>query len=175
MKRKLDENDRPAGSSEAPAATTPEAPKAEASFADMNLDARLVQAVAKLSYPKPTLVQQKAIPLALTGQDVLCKGKTGSGKTAAYVLPVLSTILKNKQVRSDLPLEIREIMWLIPGTDANLTVHLRADPGTNPRTRRPGLQGYRAVLDLLRQGYHDCQIDGQTLRSGTEEHAIQLP
>jgi ATP-dependent RNA helicase DDX56/DBP9 len=103
MKRKLDQNDRPAGSedTETPIAAKTEGSKAEPSFADLGLDARLVQAIAKLSYQRPTLVQQKAIPLALTGQDVLCKGKTGSGKTAAYVLPVLSTILKKKQVSSE--------------------------------------------------------------------------
>jgi len=71
--------------------------KEPASFADLGLDPRLVQAVAKQSFEKPTLVQRKAIPLALGGQDILCKAKTGSGKTAAYVLPVLSGILKRKQ------------------------------------------------------------------------------
>lgn len=71
---------------------------AELTFSDLGLDPRLVQAVAKQSFEKPTLVQRKAIPLALAGQDVLCKAKTGSGKTAAYVLPVLSGILKRKAV-----------------------------------------------------------------------------
>lgn len=103
MKRKLDENNRPAGSEETTEGIAVDAAKpktTELSFTDMGLEPRLVQAVAKLNYQKPTLVQQKAIPVALTGQDVLCKGKTGSGKTAAYVLPVLSTILKRKQVRA---------------------------------------------------------------------------
>lgn len=68
------------------------------SFTDLDLDPRLVQAVAELKYHKPTLVQRKAIPVALKGQDVLCKAKTGSGKTAAYVLPVLQAILKRKNV-----------------------------------------------------------------------------
>lgn len=71
---------------------------ADLTFSDLGLDPRLVQAVAKQSFEKPTLVQRKAIPLALAGQDVLCKAKTGSGKTAAYVLPVLSGILKRKAV-----------------------------------------------------------------------------
>ncbi|KAK3402332.1 ATP-dependent RNA helicase dbp-9 [Sordaria brevicollis] len=69
---------------------------ADLTFSDLGLDPRLVQAVAKQSFEKPTLVQRRAIPLALAGQDVLCKAKTGSGKTAAYVLPVLSGILKRK-------------------------------------------------------------------------------
>jgi ATP-dependent RNA helicase DDX56/DBP9 len=91
MKRKLDENDVPAS---VPGAETPT--KQEPTFADLGLDARLIQAVAEQGYNAPTLVQRKAIPLALAGQDVLCKGKTGSGKTAAYVLPVLAGILKRK-------------------------------------------------------------------------------
>ncbi|KAK4198606.1 ATP-dependent RNA helicase dbp-9 [Triangularia verruculosa] len=69
----------------------------ELSFAELGLDPRLVQAVAKQGFEKPTLVQRKAIPLALRGEDVLCKAKTGSGKTAAYVLPVLEGVLKRKK------------------------------------------------------------------------------
>ena len=108
MKRKLDKTGEP---SEAPAPaepapetkpSPPETQPAEPSFAELGLDPRLVQAVAKQSFEKPTLVQRKAIPLALQGQDVLCKAKTGSGKTAAYVLPVLSSILKRKAVRTAL-------------------------------------------------------------------------
>lgn len=118
MKRKLDQNDEPSPSKAAKAAETAEATEvevevevakepvtktekqkpAELSFAELGLDPRLVQAVAKQGFEKPTLVQRRAIPLALDGQDVLCKAKTGSGKTAAYVLPALSAILKRKAV-----------------------------------------------------------------------------
>jgi ATP-dependent RNA helicase DDX56/DBP9 len=108
MKRKLDQNNEPSsplksGNEEAkpePKQQKQESEKAksELSFAELGLDPRLVQAVAKQSFEKPTLVQRKAIPLALQGQDVLCKAKTGSGKTAAYVLPLLSGILKRKSV-----------------------------------------------------------------------------
>ncbi|RDA94532.1 hypothetical protein CP533_2764 [Ophiocordyceps camponoti-saundersi (nom. inval.)] len=66
------------------------------SFADFGLDPRLLQAVSEQKLVKPTLVQRKAIPMALDGHDVLCRAKTGSGKTAAYVLPVLAGILKRK-------------------------------------------------------------------------------
>jgi ATP-dependent RNA helicase DDX56/DBP9 len=105
MKRKLDKNDEPSPAKAKPEAK-PEKPAqpekqpaaAEPSFAELGLDPRLVQAIAKQNFEKPTLVQRKAIPLALKGQDVLCKAKTGSGKTAAYVLPVLSSILKRKTV-----------------------------------------------------------------------------
>lgn len=93
MKRKIDDTDA-ATSKGAPSSTVEE----EFSFTDLGLDPRLVQAVAEQKFLKPTLVQRKAIPLALKGQDVLCKAKTGSGKTAAYVLPVLASILKRKTV-----------------------------------------------------------------------------
>lgn len=123
MKRKLNHNDVPtsaepeadqqmadaeaAATTEATATTTASttapttgaASDEETTFADLGLDARLVQAVAQQKFLKPTLVQRKAIPLALDGKDVLCKAKTGSGKTAAYVLPVLAGILKKKSVR----------------------------------------------------------------------------
>jgi ATP-dependent RNA helicase DDX56/DBP9 len=71
---------------------------AETSFAELGLDFRLVQAVAKQNFKRPTLVQLRVIPEAMNGQDILCKAKTGSGKTAAYALPVLSSILKRKGV-----------------------------------------------------------------------------
>lgn len=99
MKRKLDENDTPAS---IPQADQPgesgETLVADPSFSDLGLDSRLLQAIAQQKYQKPTLVQSKAIPLALNGVDVLAKSKTGSGKTLAYVLPILHSIAKRKQV-----------------------------------------------------------------------------
>lgn len=113
MKRKLNENDVPTSAepeadqqmANAETTTTTATPEEEATFADLGLDARLVQAVAQQKFLKPTLVQRKAIPLALDGKDVLCKAKTGSGKTAAYVLPVLAGILKKKSVCWPLTME----------------------------------------------------------------------
>ncbi|CAG8234478.1 unnamed protein product [Penicillium nalgiovense] len=89
MKRKLDANDVP----------SPEAAGAEdqeLDFEALNLDPRLRQALIKEKFTKPTLVQSKAIPLALEGKDILARAKTGSGKTAAYVLPILQAILQQK-------------------------------------------------------------------------------
>ncbi|KYK56604.1 ATP-dependent RNA helicase dbp9 [Drechmeria coniospora] len=98
MKRKLDQNGVPSPEPKEKCGKAAKAAdeEAETTFADLGLDPRLVQAVAEQSFLKPTLVQRKAIPLALNGQDVLCKAKTGSGKTAAYVLPILAGILKRK-------------------------------------------------------------------------------
>ncbi|KAB8230976.1 ATP-dependent DNA/RNA helicase [Aspergillus alliaceus] len=93
MKRKLDANDVPS-----PEATDKKEKQEEdnADFESLNLDPRLRQALIKEKFTKPTLVQAKAIPLALEGKDILARAKTGSGKTAAYVLPILQTILQKK-------------------------------------------------------------------------------
>lgn len=112
-KRKRDQNEEPAAAvpeAKAEETTKEEKPQAaaepETSFVDLGLDPRLLQAIAEQKFAKPTLVQRKAIPLALNGQDVLAKADCGSGKTAAYVLPVLSSILKRKTVRSNFPLTV---------------------------------------------------------------------
>jgi len=62
------------------------------SFESFRLDPRLLKAVVA-RFEKPTLVQAAAIPLALNGKDIVARAKTGSGKTAAYVLPLIHKIL----------------------------------------------------------------------------------
>lgn len=93
MKRKLDVNDVPVP------ATEVDDKQEDVTFAGLGLDFRLLQGITKQNFQKPTLVQSKAIPLALEGRDVLARAKTGSGKTAAYLLPILNSVLKRKQVR----------------------------------------------------------------------------
>lgn len=51
------------------------------SFKDLKLDDRLSKAVAKVKWPKPTLVQAATVPLSMEGQDIICKSKTGSGSS----------------------------------------------------------------------------------------------
>ncbi|KAM6902259.1 putative ATP-dependent RNA helicase DDX56 [Xenentodon cancila] len=66
-------------------------------FHQLGLDDRLLKAVADLGWSQPTLIQEKAIPLALEGKDLLARARTGSGKTAAYAVPVIQRILSSKQ------------------------------------------------------------------------------
>lgn len=69
------------------------------SFSSFHLDPRILQATARQNYATPTLAQQRAIPLSMNGKDVLLKAKTGSGKTAAYLLPIMHSILRRKDVQ----------------------------------------------------------------------------
>ena len=63
-------------------------------FASLGLDDRLVREVAKLGYDEPTPIQNQAIPLLLQGRDVLGLAGTGTGKTAAFALPILDSMGK---------------------------------------------------------------------------------
>ncbi len=59
------------------------------SFIDLQLDPKLLQAVEKAGFTTPTKIQSEAIPVVLTGGDVMASAQTGTGKTAAFVLPIL--------------------------------------------------------------------------------------
>ncbi len=66
-----------------------ETEQSPASFADLGLRPELLEAVRESGYVRPTQIQQEAIPPALAGQDVIGCAQTGTGKTAAFVLPML--------------------------------------------------------------------------------------
>nr|CAD1844259.1 unnamed protein product [Ananas comosus var. bracteatus] len=63
------------------------------SFGELNLSRPLVRACEALGYKKPTPIQAACVPLALTGRDICGSAVTGSGKTAAFALPVLERLL----------------------------------------------------------------------------------
>jgi len=68
-----------------------------ASFAELQLEPRLLRAIRDLKWASPTDIQSRAIPLALEGRDILARSGTGTGKTAAYLLPILHKTLQRKQ------------------------------------------------------------------------------
>ncbi len=70
------------------------------SFQDFKLNKQLFNAIDDLGYEKPSAIQQKAIPLILNGHDVIGIAQTGTGKTAAFVLPLL---MKLKYAQGDAP------------------------------------------------------------------------
>jgi ATP-dependent RNA helicase DeaD len=69
-------------------------------FADLGLDPRMVAALAELDYSTPTPIQKAAIPVVLGGQDLIGQAATGTGKTAAFSLPMLHRIAAEKAGRS---------------------------------------------------------------------------
>ena len=66
----------------------------ETTWDSFNLDPRLLQAIDQLGFSNPTLIQSSAIPLALEEKrDIIAKASTGSGKTAAYCIPIVNNLL----------------------------------------------------------------------------------
>lgn len=67
------------------------------SFTEMGIDDRILLALIELNWCEPTPIQETAIPLVLSGRDILAKARTGSGKTGAYAIPLLQKILNVKK------------------------------------------------------------------------------
>ena len=73
-------------------------------FSDFDLDGRVARAVADLGYESPSPIQAQTIPLLLDGRDVIGLAQTGTGKTAAFALPLLSSIAGRERPRTPLAL-----------------------------------------------------------------------
>ena len=71
-------------------------------FTDLNLDAKVLKAIADAGYETPTPIQEGAIPPALEGKDVLGIAQTGTGKTASFTLPMI-TLLGRGRARARMP------------------------------------------------------------------------
>lgn len=67
-------------------------------FEDLGFDALLMGAISKQGYEKPTPIQCQALPVALSGRDIIGIAKTGSGKTAAFVFPMIVHILDQEEL-----------------------------------------------------------------------------
>src|ERR1700752_3450219 len=77
-------------------------------FQKLNLSAPLVKALMDKGYKEPTPIQQQSIPHILQGKDIFGCAQTGTGKTAAFALPILQLLEANKK-----PNQRREIKALI--------------------------------------------------------------
>ena len=71
-------------------------------FSELGLSAKVLEAVEKAGYSEPTPIQAQAIPHALQRRDVLGIAQTGTGKTASFVLPML-TLLEKGRARARMP------------------------------------------------------------------------
>jgi superfamily II DNA/RNA helicase len=76
-------------------ATSAASPTATITFADFGLDPLIQKAVAEQGYNNPTPIQAQSIPHVLAGSDLMGAAQTGTGKTAAFVLPIIQKILRH--------------------------------------------------------------------------------
>ncbi len=95
-------------------------------FEDFKLNRQLLNAIEDAQYTKPTPIQQKAIPLIGAGHDVLGIAQTGTGKTAAYLLPLLMTLKfhQPKGPRAVIIAPTKELVIQITGALSSLSSYL---------------------------------------------------
>ncbi|XP_076348587.1 ATP-dependent RNA helicase DDX42 isoform X4 [Tachypleus tridentatus] len=74
-------------------------PKPVTSFAHFGLEERLMKAIRKSEYTQPTPIQAQGVPIALSGRDIIGIAKTGSGKTAAFIWPMIVHIMDQKELQ----------------------------------------------------------------------------
>jgi len=121
----------------------------ETSFADLGLSAPIISALTDLGYEKPSPIQAECIPHLLNGRDVLGMAQTGSGKTAAFSLPLLHNIdasLKAPQILVLAP--TRELAVQVAEAMTDFSKHMH---GVNVVALYGG-QRYDVQLRALRQG-----------------------
>jgi ATP-dependent RNA helicase RhlE len=70
-------------------------------FSDLGLSPSIVQCITEKGYTEPTPIQAKGIPAVLTGRDVMAAAQTGTGKTAAFTLPIIEQLLHHERPRAN--------------------------------------------------------------------------
>jgi ATP-dependent RNA helicase RhlE len=137
-------------------------------FNQFNLDPRLQAGITRLGYSEPTPIQVAAIPAAVTGQDLIGTAQTGTGKTAAFVLPILNRLMNGQRNRTraliitptrELAEQIHEsVRDLAYGTRLrSATIYGGVGPAGQIRALREGAEIIVAcpgrLLDLAEQGH----------------------
>lgn len=93
------------------------------SFKDLKLNKPILRAIAEKGYDSPTLVQEKTIPLVLNKKDIIVSAQTGTGKTAAFALPILQLLFD----RQDTPKKSKKIRALIVSPTRELAIQIEAN------------------------------------------------
>ena len=89
-------------------------------FLSLNLEPTLIESLAKINFKTPTPIQAKAIPIALSGKDILGTAQTGTGKTAAFGIPLINFLLKTKKETALIITPTRELASQVMQTMNNL-------------------------------------------------------
>ena len=159
-------------------ATAPLAPPAP-DFAGLGLSAALAQAAADAGWSAPTAIQAAAVPAILRGHDVLGQAPTGSGKTAAFVLPLLQRLLDTPGWQDDRP---RRLRVLILAPTRELAAQTEAVITGLARSAAPALKTVLAVGGLsinpqmmaLRGGAQVVVATPGRLLDLLDRHALRL-
>lgn len=93
------------------------------SFAELSLHPTLMTRLAELNYQQATPIQLQAIPVILSGKDVMAGAQTGTGKTAAFALPILQSILTQQALSPNKAIKVIRALVLVPTRELAQQVH----------------------------------------------------
>ena len=137
-------------------------------FDDFKLNRQLLNAIADAGYQTPSPIQEKAIPLVLQGHDVLGIAQTGTGKTAAYLLPILMRIkyAQGQHVRGLILAPTRELVMQIGEAVAQLSKytdlrHASLYGGLGPKTQIETLQKGVDIIVATPGRFMDLYLKGE--------------
>jgi ATP-dependent RNA helicase RhlE len=137
-------------------------------FEQFNLDSRLMVGIKKAGYDTATPIQEAAIPAALRGRDIIGTAQTGTGKTAAFVLPILNKLLSGQRnvaralivtPTRELAEQIHDVIKELSAGTKLKSVTIYGGVGANPQVQalRSGAEIIVAcpgrLLDLISQGH----------------------
>ncbi|MCB0092272.1 MAG: DEAD/DEAH box helicase, partial [Caldilineaceae bacterium] len=122
-------------------------------FEELALDPRILAAVRAVGFETPTPIQQQAIPLVLAGRDVLGLAQTGTGKTAAFALPILNRLTQGplRKVRALIVAPTRELAEQINQTNVELgqKTKIRSAAIYGGVGKGPQLQALRSGVEII--------------------------
>ncbi|KAG8446597.1 hypothetical protein GDO86_014153 [Hymenochirus boettgeri] len=122
-------------------------------FQDMNLSRPLLKAISAMSFSQPTPIQKACIPVGLLGRDICACAATGTGKTAAFMLPVLERLIyKPRQA------PVTRVLVLVPTRELGIQVHAVTKQ----------LAQFTEVTTCLAVGGLDVKTQEAALRSGPD-------
>src|SRR5262245_17502379 len=122
-------------------------------FTDFGFDPALVRGIDGLGFAEPTPIQRDAIPPALSGRDVLACATTGTGKTAAFLLPILQRLIatRSRKTRALVLAPTRELAAQIEAHFRDLAAHtrLRAAAVFGGTPMPPQVRAFRTGVDVV--------------------------
>ena len=144
------------------------------SFKNLDLNPGLLKAISRLGFKEATAIQSKSIPVILSGEDLMASAQTGTGKTAAFSLPVIQKLITTKRSKGKGP----RVLVLTPTRELAMQVKDCVTQFSNWTNLRTGLlvggMGYGPQLKMLKRGVDIVVATPGRLKDHMENGAINF-
>ena len=144
----------------------------EPTFSGMGLDSRVVAALTRMGLPTPSLIQREVIPPVLSGRDVEARAGTGSGKTIAFVAPILSVLMQPAKDAADITADNSRVRCIILSPTRELAGQITGV--IRGLARGSGLRVLQATGGAPRAAQVRTLTEGVAVAVGTPGRVIDL-